>query len=159
HRAHAVVGGRAGTCERRIMCPYHAWTYDLSGELKGIAAAKTFPAAIDRSALGLFKLDCETFMGFVFLRFLPGGPSVAERYAPHAAELAHYRIAEMEPISEPWQGEIEGDWKNVWDNYLEDYHFPTGHPGLSGLMSKEYDRQPDDATRTIRLSHSMRESA
>src|SRR5262245_21393812 len=98
-------------------------------------------------------------MGFAFLRFQPGGPSVAERYAPHAAELAPYRIAEMEPISQAWQGEIAGDWKTVWDNYLEDYHFPTGHPGLSGLMAKAYDREPDERTRTIRLSHAMRDEA
>ncbi|MGI9406560.1 MAG: RHO alpha subunit C-terminal catalytic domain-containing protein, partial [Hyphomicrobiaceae bacterium] len=51
------------------------------------------------------------------------------------------------------------DWKNVWDNYLEDYHFPTGHPGLFGLMSPAFDREPDDETRTIRLSHALRNEA
>ena len=157
HRAHALVDGHAGNCGGLIRCPYHAWTYDTAGVLKGIAASRTFPK-LDKDNLGLFPIECEVFLGFVFVRLAPGGPSVAERYAPYAAEMAPYRLEELEPIAGYWEGEIAADWKNVWDNYLEDYHFPTGHPGLSGLMQKAYDRQPDAATRTIRLAHEMRDA-
>ncbi len=156
HRAHAVVEGHAGSCAGVIRCPYHAWTYDTQGVLKGIAASRTFPK-LDKDNLGLFPVECEVFMGFVFVRLAPGGPSVAERYAPYRDELAAHRLEELEPIAPYWEGEIAADWKNVWDNYLEDYHFPTGHPGLSGLMQKAYDREPDGATRTIRLAHEMRD--
>ncbi len=156
HRAHAVVDGHAGSCAGLIRCPYHAWTYDTRGVLKGIAASRTFPK-LDKDNLGLFPVECEVFLGFVFVRLAPGGPSVAERYAPYRAELEAHRLEELEPIAPYWQGEIAADWKNVWDNYLEDYHFPTGHPGLSGLMQKDYERQPDGATRTIRLAHEMRD--
>ena len=158
HRAHAVVGGRSGTCKGVIRCPYHAWTYDFLGSLKGVAAARTFPD-FEREKFGLHPLECEVFQGFVYLRFRPGGPSVAERYAPYADELAAHRLEEMEPIADYWGGDMDADWKNVWDNYLEDYHFPGGHPGLSGLMSPSYERQPNDATRTVRLSHPMRAKA
>jgi phenylpropionate dioxygenase-like ring-hydroxylating dioxygenase large terminal subunit len=150
-----VLEGRDGHCSGLIRCPYHAWCYAWDGRLRAVAAAKTFPE-IDTSGLGLVPLDSEVFAGLVFLRFQGGGPSVAERYAPYAAELAAHRIEEMVPIADYWIGEIDADWKNVWDNYLEDYHFPTGHPGLFGLMSGTYDREPDDETRTIRLSHALR---
>ncbi len=99
-------------------------------------------------------------MGVVFLRFRgvgPGaGPGVAERLAPYAGEMAHYRMAEMVAIDVMWSYPIEVDWKNALDNYLEDYHFPTGHRGLSALMEKDYDREvvPSGATR---LSHRMKE--
>ena len=157
HRAHAVVNGHAGNCAGLIRCPYHAWTYDTRGVLKGIAASRTFPR-LDKDNLGLFPVESEVFLGFVFVRLAPGGPSVAERYAPYRAELEAHRLEELEPIAPYWQGEIAADWKNVWDNYLEDYHFPTGHPGLSGLMQKDYERQPDGTTRTIRLAHEMRDN-
>ncbi len=157
HRAHAVVEGQSGSCAGLIRCPYHAWTYDSRGVLKGVAASRTFPK-LDKDSLGLFPVESEVFMGFVFVRLAPGGPSVAERYAPYHDELAAHRLEELEPIADYWEGEIAADWKNVWDNYLEDYHFPTGHPGLSGLMQKDYERQPDAATRTIRLAHEMRET-
>lgn len=156
HRAHEVVRARSGTCAGVLRCPYHAWTYDTRGALKGIAASRTFPQ-LDKNNLGLFPLECEVFCGFVFIRLREGGPSVAERYAPYAAELAPYRIEDMVPISDLWECEVAADWKNVWDNYLEDYHFAAGHPGLSALMSKDFDRDPDDEHRTIRLSHKMRE--
>lgn len=157
HRGHPVAQGRSGNTGGILRCPYHAWCYDNRGELKGIAASRTFPK-LDRNTLGLFPVECEVFLGFVFVRFAPGGPSVAERYAPYLAELAPYRIEEMQPIAGYWEGVVEADWKNVWDNYLEDYHFPTGHPGLSALMGKDYDREPDYRTRTIRLSHRLRDT-
>ena len=155
HRAHAVVSG-AGTCAGPIRCPYHSWAFDFEGNLKAIAAKKTFPP-FDNGKFGLTPLECEVFMGFVYIRFLPGGASVAERYGPHADELASYRIDEMVPITPPHAETMAADWKNVWDNYLEDYHFPTGHPGLFSLMNMQYDRQPDGDTRTVRLSHTIRD--
>jgi phenylpropionate dioxygenase-like ring-hydroxylating dioxygenase large terminal subunit len=156
HRAHAVLPDRQGTAPAIIRCPYHAWCYGWDGRLKAAAAKATLPG-LDMASHGLVPLDCEVFMGFVFVRLRPGGPSVAERMAPHAAELAHYRFEDMQPIADFWIGDIDADWKNVWDNYLEDYHFPTGHPGLYALMSTEYEREPDQAGRTIRLSHSLRD--
>ncbi len=155
HRAHALVEGR-GACDGLIRCPYHAWGYDFSGDLKAIAAKKTFPP-FDNGKFGLRSLDCEIYMGFVYIRFESGGAPVAERYGPLAEELESYRFEDMEPVGELWEDVVDADWKNVWDNYLEDYHFPTGHPGLFSLMSMNYERQPDDTSRTARLSHTIRD--
>ena len=51
---------------------------------------------------------------------------------PCTAELAHYRIEQMVPLDDLWVQDLEIDWKNVVENYVEDYHFPIGHPGLVG---------------------------
>jgi hypothetical protein len=96
-------------------------------------------------------------MGMIFVRFRGGEPSVAERMAPHVPELAHYRMAEMVPLDEMWTTEVAIDWKNVIENYVEDYHFPIGHPGLSALMESQYDRESFPGG-TMRLSHRMRET-
>ncbi len=156
HRAHAVVTGEQGTCKRAISCPYHGWTYELDGRLKGVPAAETF-APFDHGDYGLKTLDMEVFLGFVFVRFRPEGPSVAERLAPYREELAHYGFEDMVPIDEMWSERVAVDWKNAMDNYLEDYHFPTGHPGLSALMERDYDREVSP-TGASRLSHRMKES-
>jgi len=156
HRAHAVVMGAEGNCKRAITCPYHGWTYELDGRLKGIPAAETFQG-LDQSAYGLKTLDLEVYLGFVFIRFAGAGPSVAERLAPYTEELAHYRFEDMVPIDKMWNEPIAVDWKNAMDNYLEDYHFITGHPGLAALMERDYDREvaPSGASR---LSHRMKEN-
>ena len=155
HRAHAVVMGRKGTCKRAITCPYHGWTYELDGALKGIPAAETFPP-FDKKDYGLKALDLEVYLGFVFIRFVSGGPSVAERLAPYTEELSHYRFEDMVAIDKMWHEPIAVDWKNAMDNYLEDYHFTTGHPGLAALMERDYDREvaPSGASR---LSHRMKD--
>jgi phenylpropionate dioxygenase-like ring-hydroxylating dioxygenase large terminal subunit len=154
HRAHAVVQGQSGRCPGVLQCPYHGWTYNLDGTLKAVASEKTF-AKLDKPDLGLKAIVLEVFQGFVFVRFDADGPGVAERMAPYAEELAHYRLPDMRPLERVWNDEIEVDWKNVWDNYLEGYHFATGHPGLSDLMGQDYDYEAGPHG-TARLSHSMR---
>ena len=119
---------------------YHGWTYHLDGRNRSVSAPDTFPK-FDRAQYGLKPIELEIFMGMVFIRFRGGEPSVAERMAPHVAELSHYRIDQMVPLDETWTHEVEIDWKNVIENYVEDYHFPIGHPGLSALMEAQYDRE------------------
>jgi phenylpropionate dioxygenase-like ring-hydroxylating dioxygenase large terminal subunit/AcrR family transcriptional regulator len=155
HRAHAVVSGERGSCGKFLTCMYHGWTYHLDGRNRSVSAPDTFPK-FDRSKYGLKPIELEVFMGMVFVRFRAEGPSVAERMAPQAAELAHYRIADMVPLDDLWTHELEIDWKNVVENYVEDYHFPIGHPGLSALMEAKYDREIFPGG-TMRLSHRMRE--
>jgi phenylpropionate dioxygenase-like ring-hydroxylating dioxygenase large terminal subunit/AcrR family transcriptional regulator len=155
HRAHAVVSGERGRCGKFLTCMYHGWTYHLDGRNRSISAPDTFPT-FDRSKYGLKPIELEIFMGMVFVRFRAGGPSVAERMAPHLTELTHYRMDQMVPLDEPWTHELAIDWKNVVENYVEDYHFPIGHPGLSALMEPQYDRAILPGG-TMRLSHRMRE--
>jgi phenylpropionate dioxygenase-like ring-hydroxylating dioxygenase large terminal subunit/AcrR family transcriptional regulator len=155
HRAHAVVGGERGHCAKFLTCPYHGWSYHLDGRNRSVSAPDTFPQ-FDRSRFGLKPIELEVFMGMVFVRFRSGEPSVAERMETHRAELAHYRIEQMVPLDDLWVHEVDIDWKNLVDNYVEDYHFPMGHPGLSALMEPQYDREILPAG-TMRLSHRMRE--
>ena len=123
HRAHAVVGGQSGHCAKFLTCPYHGWTYHLDGRNRSVSAPDTFPK-FDRSKFGLKPLELEVFYGMVFVRFRSGEGSVAERMEPHKTELAHYRIEQMVPLDELWVHDVEIDWKNLVENYVEDYHFP-----------------------------------
>ena len=163
HRAHAVVQSGSGHCDGVIQCPYHGWRHALDGRNRGISAPDSFNG-LDRSGFGLKTLDSEVYQGFVFIRFEKGGPSVAERFAPFASELARHDFASMTRTYDPGEGDgywdeiIEIDWKNGVENHLEDYHFPTGHRGLFSLMERQYDRDYA-GTGVARLSHVMRDEA
>jgi phenylpropionate dioxygenase-like ring-hydroxylating dioxygenase large terminal subunit/AcrR family transcriptional regulator len=154
HRAHGLVEGERGQCGKFLTCKYHGWTYHLDGRNRSISAADSF-APFDRSQFGLKPIELEVWLGFVFVRFRPGAASVAERMAPHRSELAHYRIEQMVPLAEMWVHDVGIDWKNVVENYVEDYHFPMGHPGLTALMDANYERQVLPGG-TMRLSHTLR---
>ena len=131
HRAHAVVTGAAGHCKGAIQCPYHGWNFHLDGTLKAVASPDAFSAKIPKDKFGLTPLELETWMGFVFVRFRTGGPSVAERFKPFDEEIAQYRMSEMVAASQDWDEEHTVDWKNAVENYCEDYHFPIGHMACS----------------------------
>jgi phenylpropionate dioxygenase-like ring-hydroxylating dioxygenase large terminal subunit len=150
HRAHALVTAESGNCHHVIRCPYHGWTYSFAGDLRAIAAEKSFPA-IDKAEFSLRPLEVEDYLGFVFLRFKPGGSGVAERFAPYRAEMATYRTEEMLSFGTGWHVDLPIDWKNLMDNYLEGYHVPTGHPGLQRLFGASYsaEAQPSGVSRQM----------
>lgn len=157
HRAHAVVSGESGTCPKKgITCPYHGWVYGLDGKLETVSAPHTF-SEFEHLDFGLPPVETEVFMGFVYLRFGGDGPSVAERFSPYKDEMAKYRFEELVPYGERTYNETGADWKNVWDNYLEGYHFAMGHPGLYGLTGQRYDIEAMPDARVARLSHSLRD--
>jgi len=150
HRAAAVVQGRSGHCNQAIRCFYHGWAYELDGRLKALPAEATF-ANLNKVDFGLKPLESEIYLGFVYVRFQPGGAGVAERFAPYHHELAAYRLDEMIPTGRVWDTELPVDWKNVMDNFLEGYHVPVGHPGLYRLFGTSYEveARPGDVARAI----------
>ncbi len=137
HRGARLLDTSAG-CVRRIVCPYHAWTYDLDGKLIGVPLRATYPA-IDTSSLGLATVDLEIYAGFVFVRLDDdGGPSVAAMMAPYAAEIAAYRFEDLRAIGRLTLRPRAVNWKNIGDNYSDGLHISVAHPGLKRLMGEGY---------------------
>ncbi|MES2290045.1 MAG: aromatic ring-hydroxylating dioxygenase subunit alpha [Pseudomonadota bacterium] len=137
HRGMRLLDGDNG-CVQRLVCPYHAWTYALDGQLIGVPMKGDYPT-LDQGANGLAEVDLEIWQGFIFIRLVDdGGPSVAEMMAPAEAEISPYRFAEMRPIGTPWARERQVNWKNVGDNYSDNLHIPVAHDGLTRLFGKSY---------------------
>lgn len=137
HRGMRIVDGERG-CAKKLVCPYHAWVYELDGRLSGVPMRADYPA-LDMAATGLVAVDVETWQGFVFVRLRGrGGPSVAAMMAPAEAEIAPYKFAEMQPVGTPWSRPRHVNWKNVGDNYSDNLHIPVAHDGLSRLFGKSY---------------------
>ena len=154
HRAHALAEADSGACPGVLRCPYHGWSYHLDGRLKAVPSPKGFPG-LDMAAHGLLPITLEVVLGFVFIRLRGEGPPLAERLAPLVAELAPYRFEALQPLDGLWQRELAVDWKTVWDNYLESYHFATSHPALTELIG-ETERVPLDGG-LMRLSNPIRD--
>lgn len=137
HRAMRIVEGDSG-CARKLVCPYHAWAYELDGRLSGVPMRHDYPA-LDMDASGLVPVDLSIWRGFVFVRLEDdGGPSVAEMMAPYEAEIAPYRFEEMRRIGDVRTRDRAVNWKNVGDNYSDNLHIPVAHDGLTRLFGKSY---------------------
>ena len=107
YRGSRVVATSRGQCERMITCPFHGWRYNLDGTLRGPTFPDSLPK-LDRVEYGLKPVDMDIWMGFVFVRFLPGDQPAGSRVlARHDAEVPPYRTAAMVPAAgEFWTQEL-----------------------------------------------------
>jgi phenylpropionate dioxygenase-like ring-hydroxylating dioxygenase large terminal subunit len=123
HRGTLLVRGKGSG--KRLVCPYHAWSYDLDGRL---AAAPRLPARpdFDPALCRLPELAVAEWLGFVFVCLAAEPPPLAARLAgleamvrPYHLEQARLRYA----AEEVW----ETNWKCVLENYMEGYHLSPLH--------------------------------
>lgn len=150
HRAHQLVEGSGST--RVVVCPYHAWSYELSGELRAGPNIKAVPG-FDRSAVCLTEVRTEAFHGFIFVNLDSAAAPMDDWYPGVRVELAEYvpgidRLAPLEWVEIP----EDCNWKVSVENYSECYHCALNHPTFAtGVIKPEtYDIQPLDRGYVLR---------
>ena len=141
HRGARIVDGPSG-CATKLVCPYHAWVYDLDGRLTGVPMRETY--GIDMADHGLAAVEHEVWRGFIFVRLEGGGPSVAAMMAPYEHEVAPYRFEELRALGRVTLRPRRVNWKNVGDNYSDGLHIAVAHPGLKRLMADGYGVEASD---------------
>jgi methanesulfonate monooxygenase subunit alpha len=122
HRAAEVVREEAGHA-RFFTCFYHHWTYTLTGELRGVAKPDGYDAVkLDKSALGLLPVRCESLAGLVFVCLDEG----AEPLRDFLGDIVR---GFLEPLgSLPMEAfhfhkaVLATNWKLWQDNNSERYH-------------------------------------
>ena len=135
HRAGplAVCDGKGA---KRLRCAYHGWAYGLDGRLKaapGMEGAQDF----ETGEIALAPIDIEVWGGMVFARARtaasPAGLDFAEWIAGISDLADPARLAAMRHHHGRVY-EVASNWKVYADNYLEGYHLPWVHPGLTGAV-------------------------
>lgn len=128
HRMSTLLQGRGNV--RRIVCPYHAWTYDLDGSLRA-APAMDANATFCADAIRLPAIRCELWEGWIFLTLDRDAPPPSETFAGLATSIQDYA---MGGYVETFREEMiwEGNWKLVAENFMESYHLPVCHRGTVG---------------------------
>lgn len=135
HRAHELVSG-TGTV-RSLVCPYHAWTYDLTGQLT--AARHTGDLVdFDRASICLTPVQVTEFGGFVFVNLDPAATSLHDQAGDLADEIAEWApdVAEL-TFARRLTYDIAANWKNVVDNFLECYHCHVAHKDFVSLVDMD----------------------
>jgi len=132
HRAHELLSGSGTT--RNIVCPYHAWTYDLSGGLKAARRADRMPT-FDKSQICLDQVRVEQFCGFVYVNLDPVATPLAAQAADLAAEIDFWApdVAGL-THAKRLTYDVTTNWKNVIDNFLECYHCHIAHREFVDLV-------------------------
>lgn len=149
HRGAALCREISGNA-RAFICPYHGWSYDLSGNLLGITdrdVAGGYGEDFD-APKGLFVLPhCDIYRGFVFgnlnskalplLDFLGRARDVIDQ------KLNMSPVGEIRIKSRPYIVRYEGNWKFSAENIVDQYHFMYVHNPFAKLQAKFGDTTGD----------------
>jgi choline monooxygenase len=115
--------------QARLTCRYHGWTYGLDGRLLRAPEMSTETAAHGGS-LDLRPVRVAQWANLVFATLDPDVPDLAEQLTELAADAAHLQLGRLRFHSRTTYA-VACNWKLYVDNYLEGYHVPAVHPGLS----------------------------
>jgi Rieske 2Fe-2S family protein len=117
----------------RITCPYHGWSYALSGELLSTPKMEQ-PANFRHEDYPLYGVPVDTWGGFLFLNLAERpSTSLAEHLGDEAGNLQHWPLAELVSVRREVSA-LACNWKVFWENYSECYHCPGIHPELCRIM-------------------------
>ena len=140
HRGTRLCAEEEGRFKGSIQCPYHAWTYGLSGEL--IGAPNVFNhGAFDRTAFHLRPVALEIWEGLIWLN-LADHPSpltvqldeVARKRLNFTVPLAHYNMEQLK-VGKAISYDVQANWKVIFENSSECYHCGPIHPEFCKLVS------------------------
>jgi len=113
----------AGSC-RQFTCKYHAWRYNLDGDLTFIQQEGEF-FDLDKADYGLKKVACAVWEGFIFVNLDPQ-ESLSEYLGEMAKGIEGYPFHEMTEVYS-YRAEIGSNWKLFIDAFAEFYHAPVLH--------------------------------
>ncbi|MEC7761537.1 MAG: aromatic ring-hydroxylating dioxygenase subunit alpha [Pseudomonadota bacterium] len=139
HRLNKVAYEPYGTT-RKFFCKFHGWAYDLDGSLSGVPDEKSFMEGFDKACLGLSKVACDVWQGFIFINMDPNpSQTLAEFMEPMYGGLDGYPFEKFTACYE-WQTVVDCNWKLALDAFQETYHVGYVH-GRSIADSLEKDEE------------------
>ena len=146
HRGAQLCLTDSGEVGRTIRCPYHAWTYDLDGQLVAAPNWRELNG-IDRDRYRLHQVHVDTWEGLIWVSLAgqPGPlleqlrPQIEDRLADYG-KFQRYRLGEL-AVGARAEYDVAANWKLIYENFQECYHCANIHPELVSTIPQF--RSPD----------------
>jgi Rieske 2Fe-2S family protein len=123
--------GRFG--HSRIVCPYHAWTYDLAGRLVATPRRMETPD-FNAEEFTLHTVAVQSWGGFVFVHLGTDPPPFADAIAEGEKRFCSYDLAALR-IGKRIVADVQANWKLLVENFCECFHCPPVHPELCNIVT------------------------
>lgn len=134
HRMSTLLEGRGN--RSAIVCPYHAWTYELDGRLRAAPAMTENTMFCEtHKTMQLPAIRCEEWLGWIMVSLDPNARPVSEQLAQVEAMIDDYQMENYEETffeTHNWNT----NWKVLAENFMESYHLPVCHKGTIGGLSR-----------------------
>ena len=124
HRGSALLLEPEGKA-RRFVCPYHAWGYNLDGQLTSVPDARDFKC-LNKADIRLPSVRCEIWQGFIYVNFDANAKPLAEFMKPLDDSLGSFPFEDM-VLRSSQSTVLNCNWKVAYDNFLEVYHVRVVH--------------------------------
>jgi phenylpropionate dioxygenase-like ring-hydroxylating dioxygenase large terminal subunit len=133
HRGSLIAFDDGGNVQNNFKCIYHAWSYDLAGNLKGIAFERGvngrggMPPGFQRETFSPRKLRTTTLGGLVFATLSPDTPPI-EAYIGSDV-LGRFKRVLNRPIRVMGRfvQVLPSNWKLYFENVRDTYHASLLH--------------------------------
>ncbi|PDH42633.1 MAG: hypothetical protein CND83_01305 [Rhodothermaeota bacterium MED-G19] len=119
---------------RKLICPYHAWGYDLGGNLIN---AKMMEKNFNPKNWNLKKCYSQVFEGLVFIN-LSEKPSEFKNFIKPIKPFIELHGLGRAKIADRKIYPTKGNWKLALDNFHECYHCQPSHPEYCHVHSRDY---------------------
>ncbi|MBQ89463.1 MAG: (2Fe-2S)-binding protein [Acidimicrobiaceae bacterium] len=126
HRGATLESEPCGNA-RRFSCPYHAWTYDLDGALRGLPQPVGFDS-VDRAGFGLVELPVFDHFGLIWVVPSPRHEpiDIDAWFAPLEENLGGLDLGEHH-LFRFWTLHRDINWRILLEGFQESYHFCSAH--------------------------------
>jgi phenylpropionate dioxygenase-like ring-hydroxylating dioxygenase large terminal subunit len=124
HRWMEVATGSGNAAA--LQCPYHLWTYSLSGHLVG-APEMQGVEAFDKSGCRLPEVRFEVWKGFIFVNLDGQADPLAPTLTPLNDQLNTFGTEDHIVVDSVDWGVCPWDWKIMIENFMECYHHAGSH--------------------------------
>ena len=134
HRGTRLVEGSEVQCTKKLVCPYHAWTYSVDGRLLALPRPDTFPD-LDKGSMGLVELPSLETGGLIW--FCPKEETADFSYARKLGEDFDALGMGEHVLFRRKTHVVKGNWKLIMDAFLESYHVTRLHAQTIGPFFKD----------------------
>ena len=115
-----------------IICPYHAWTYNLQGGLLR-TSSKRHAEGFDTADYSLYKVGVREWRGFIFVALTDRPPPFERLFDLPLNRVDAWPLENLQ-VGHVLLKTVRCNWKIFWENYNECLHCPGVHPRLSQLV-------------------------
>ncbi|MEO0372470.1 MAG: aromatic ring-hydroxylating dioxygenase subunit alpha [Pseudomonadota bacterium] len=122
HRGARVCTEQTGRTHA-FTCPYHAWVYELNGNLR---AAREMDEGFDPSEHGLLKAHIRIMDGLIFICTADTPPPIDAAIEDITPLIAPFRLEKLK-IAHEASYPVPANWKLAVENYMECYHCGPAH--------------------------------
>jgi glycine betaine catabolism A len=143
HRGSLVCTESAGHA-KKLVCPYHQWTYGLDGEL---IACRGMGDDFDKSQFSLKQVSVHDFDGLIYFS-LAEDQWDTKRAREVISTLARPQGFAKAKVAKVVDYVVKANWKLVWENNRECYHCNVNHPQYIKANFDHYNA--DDTTPRIK---------